>query len=84
MGQIFTDMQGGMLSIAFVDAVSSLPLIKAGKIIPIGITGTLASHGVGPQHLQRLVAIATADGCHQTNPRPCSAADFERLFQAAM
>lgn len=40
MGQIFTDMQGGMLSIAFVDAVSSLPLIKAGKIIPIGITGT--------------------------------------------
>jgi len=39
---------------------------------------------VGPQHLQRLVEIATADGCHQTNPRPCTAADFERLFQAAM
>ena len=50
----------------------------------VGITGTLASHGVGPQHLQRLVEIATADGCHQTNPRPCTAADFERLFQAAM
>jgi alcohol dehydrogenase class IV len=50
----------------------------------IGITGTLASYGVGPQHLQRLVEIATADGCHQTNPRPCTAADFERLFQAAM
>ena len=33
---------------------------------------------------QRLVEIATADGCHQTNPRPCTAADFERLFQAAM
>ena len=50
----------------------------------IGITTSLRSHGVGPQHLQRLVAIATADGCHQTNPRPCTAADFERLFQAAL
>lgn len=50
----------------------------------IGITASLRSHGVGPQHMQRLVAIATADGCHQTNPRPCNAEDFERLFQAAM
>ncbi|MBM3363421.1 MAG: iron-containing alcohol dehydrogenase, partial [Betaproteobacteria bacterium] len=50
----------------------------------IGITASLRSHGVGQQHLQALVAIATADGCHQTNPRPCTAADFERLFQAAL
>jgi alcohol dehydrogenase class IV len=35
-------------------------------------------------HLPRLVAIATADLCHQTNPRPCAAADFEALFKAAM
>jgi alcohol dehydrogenase class IV len=50
----------------------------------IGITGSLRSRGVGPEHLQRLVAIAVADGCHQTNPRPCTAADFQRLFEAAM
>ena len=50
----------------------------------IGITGRLADHGVRPEHLPRLVAIATADVCHQTNPRPCGAADFERLFQAAL
>jgi len=50
----------------------------------IGITASLRNHGVGQQHLQALVAIATADGCHQTNPRPCTAADFERLFQAAL
>jgi alcohol dehydrogenase class IV len=30
------------------------------------------------------VEIATADICHQTNPRPCTAADFERLLKAAM
>jgi alcohol dehydrogenase class IV len=50
----------------------------------IGITGGLASRGVQPQQLQRLVDIATADICHQTNPRPCIAADFERFFRAAM
>jgi alcohol dehydrogenase class IV len=29
-------------------------------------------------------AAAVADMCHQTNPRPCTAADFERLFAEAM
>ena len=50
----------------------------------VGITGGLAAHGVTPAHLPRLVEIAVADICHQTNPRPCSAADFEALFKAAM
>ena len=50
----------------------------------IGITGGLAARGVKPEHLPRLVEIATADICHQTNPRPCTAADFERLLKAAM
>ena len=36
------------------------------------------------EQLPRLVAIAVADICHQTNPRPVSADDFERLFKAAM
>jgi len=50
----------------------------------VGITGTLASHGVKPEHLARLVEVASADICHQTNPRPCTAADFDALFKAAM
>ncbi len=49
----------------------------------IGITGGLAARGVKPEHLPRLVQIASADICHQTNPRPCTAADFERLIMAA-
>jgi alcohol dehydrogenase class IV len=52
--------------------------------VSVGITGGLSAHGVKPQHLPRLIEIATADMCHQTNPRPCTAADFERLFIAAM
>lgn len=50
----------------------------------VGITGTLATHGVTAAHLPRLVEIAQHDICHQTNPRPCTAADFERLFRAAL
>jgi alcohol dehydrogenase class IV len=50
----------------------------------VGIDGTLSSHGVKPEHLPRLVEVATADICHQTNPRSCTAADFDALFKAAM
>jgi len=50
----------------------------------IGLAGRLADHGVRRDHLPRLVAVAVADGCHQTNPRPCTAADFERLFLQAL
>jgi len=34
--------------------------------------------------IDRLVEIAVADTCHQTNPRPCTAGDFRNLFAAAM
>ena len=50
----------------------------------IGITGTLSAHSVQPGHLPRLVEIATADICHQTNPRPCTAANFQQLFETAL
>jgi alcohol dehydrogenase class IV len=50
----------------------------------IGIQGGLAARGVKADQVPRLVEIAVADICHQTNPRPCTAADFERFFNAAM
>ncbi len=50
----------------------------------IGIGGGLAARGVRPEHLPRLVALAEQDFTSQTNPRPASAADYERLFLAAM
>lgn len=60
-----------------------VPWLKQLKI-SVGIVGGLAVHGVRQEHIPRLVEIATADICHQTNPRPCVAADFEALFKAAM
>jgi alcohol dehydrogenase class IV len=50
----------------------------------IGIAANLSAVGVKREQLPRLVEIATADICHQTNPRPCVAADFERLFAQAL
>jgi alcohol dehydrogenase class IV len=62
---------------AFVDWLKALK-------VSVGITGKLSAHGVKPEHMERLVQIATADICHQTNPRPCTAADFKALFAAAL
>jgi alcohol dehydrogenase class IV len=50
----------------------------------IHIPAKLGAKGVTEQHVPRLVDIAVRDTCHQTNPRPCSAADFERIFRQAL
>ena len=50
----------------------------------IGIPATLGDKGVTAQHIPQLVEIAVKDICHQTNPKPVSAADFERIFTQAL
>jgi alcohol dehydrogenase class IV len=52
--------------------------------LQIGITGGLAARGATREHLPRLVALAAKDFTGQTNPRPATEADYERLFQQAM
>src|SRR5882672_5265071 len=50
----------------------------------IGIPAKLGAKGVTAQHIPRLVDIAVNDICHQTNPKPCTKADFERIFTEAI
>ena len=50
----------------------------------LGIPAGLGRQGVNASHLERLVDVATADGCHQTNPRPCTREDFLTIFRAAL
>ena len=50
----------------------------------IGIPAKLGAKGVTESHLPRLVEVAAADTCHQTNPRPCAPRDFERIFREAL
>jgi len=49
----------------------------------VGLPAGLKAAGVLKKHFPRLVEVALADGCHATNPRPCTAADFERFFEEA-
>ena len=62
------------------DFVEWLVALKARIHIP----ATLGAKGVTAQHIPRLVDIAVNDTCHQTNPKPCTAKDFERIFQQAL
>ena len=50
----------------------------------IGIPARLGGKGVTSSHIARLVEIAVKDTCHQTNPKPVSAEDFERIFRLAL
>ena len=50
----------------------------------IGIAPNLSAVGVKKDSIPRLVEVAVADLCHQTNPQPVTAKDFERLFAEAM
>lgn len=50
----------------------------------IGIPAALCAVGVTEAMIPTLVAKALEDGCHLSNPRPCLADDFQRLYGMAM
>ena len=58
--------------------------LKQALGIPAKLSDYAAARRVTAADLDALVAIAVADTCHQTNPRPCSADDFRRLFAEAL
>ena len=62
------------------DFIQWLERLKA----EIGIPPRLSELGAKPEHIRSLIAVAIKDTCHQTNPRPCTEADFQRLFEAAL
>jgi len=62
------------------DFVGWLAALKA----RVGIPAKLGEKGVKAEHVPQLVKIAVEDICHKTNPKPCTAADFERIFRSAI
>ena len=62
---------------AFIEWLGHL---KAELGIPAKLSDYQAPRRVTPEDIPRLTEIATADTCHQTNPRPCTADDFTRIF----
>ncbi len=50
----------------------------------LGIPASLKELGVKAEQLPALVEVALADACHQFNPRPVGAGDFENIFREAL
>ncbi len=50
----------------------------------IGIPAKLGAVKVTIKQLPKLLDVAVDDICHKTNPRPCTRADFERIFTEAI
>jgi alcohol dehydrogenase class IV len=66
---------------AFIDW---LTVLKRALAIPATLAAYAAKRPVTRADIPALVDIAIADTCHQTNPRPCTRTDFERIFTEAM
>jgi alcohol dehydrogenase class IV len=62
------------------DFVDWLTRLKAS----LGVPARLGALGVTRGQIAALADVAIADICHQTNPRACTRADFENLFEAAL
>ena len=58
--------------------------LKAELGIPAKLSDYAAARRVTPADIPKLIEIAVADTCHQTNPRPCTAEDFRRIFAESM
>jgi alcohol dehydrogenase class IV len=64
--------------------VGWLGTLKTELGIPAKLSDYNAARRVTSADIPRLVEIAMADSCHQTNPRPCTAEDFRRIFAESM
>ena len=58
--------------------------LKRELSIPLTLAAYQGKRTVTHADIPALVDVAVNDICHQTNPRPCARADFERIFAAAI
>jgi len=66
---------------AFIDWLAAL---KRDLGIPATLSGHATKRPVTRADIPALADVAINDICHQTNPRTCTRADFERIFTEAM
>jgi alcohol dehydrogenase class IV len=64
--------------------ITWLGTLKAEIGIPARLSDYRSSRPVVKADLDRLADVAVADICHQTNPRPCTRGDFERIFAESL
>ena len=64
--------------------VAWLGHLKASLGIPARLSDYSGARRVTRADIAKLVEIAVADTCHRTNPRKCTAEDFQRIFAEAL
>jgi alcohol dehydrogenase class IV len=69
---------------AAVAFIAWLAKTKADLGIPAKLSASSAKRPVTRTDIPALVDVAINDTCHKTNPRPCTRADFERMFADAI
>lgn len=66
------------------EEASHLAITKVRELnAEIGIPARLRDVGVKESDIEALAEGALHDGCHATNPRPCTLEDFQNLFREA-
>ncbi|NUP93904.1 MAG: iron-containing alcohol dehydrogenase, partial [Candidatus Omnitrophica bacterium] len=66
------------------EEASHLVVEKVRKLnAALDIPSSLKAAGVREADLDALAEGAFKDGCHETNPRPCTLDDFKQLFRKA-
>jgi hypothetical protein len=63
--------------------IAWLAALKSSLDIPAKLSDYCVPRPLARSDIARLVEVATADICHQTNPRKCTSADFEKIFASA-
>jgi alcohol dehydrogenase class IV len=66
---------------AFIDWLGRL---KQEIGIPAKLSRYEGARRVTSDDIAKLIEIAVADTCHRTNPRPCTADDFRRIFAESL
>jgi alcohol dehydrogenase class IV len=64
--------------------IAWLGKLKSDIGIPAKLSDYCSSRGVTKADIPRLAELATADICHQTNPRPCTREDFQKIFAESL
>jgi alcohol dehydrogenase class IV len=64
--------------------IAWLAALKADLAIPATLSAYTGKRPVSKADIDALADVAINDICHQTNPRPCTREDFERIFSGAM
>ncbi|HWZ72386.1 MAG TPA: iron-containing alcohol dehydrogenase [Casimicrobiaceae bacterium] len=75
---------GALLEASAEGFIGWLARLKADLAIPATLSAYGGKRPVTKADIEALADVAINDTCHQTNPRPCTRQDFERLFAEAM